>query len=97
LVQGRRGALKDCYDAELAGNPALTGLIRATWTIAQDGSVSQAAAAEDTIGVPRMTTCVLDRIREIQFPRPSSGTCVIVWPFRFTPQPRAPVDDGAEG
>ena len=83
VVMAHQGALRACYDSELARNPNLKGGVTMTWNIDPSGSVASAGVAGSTIGNERVTGCVLRQVKSWHFPASESPTNVAAYPFKF--------------
>lgn len=83
VVMAHQGALRACYDTELARNPNLKGGVTMTWNIDPSGSVASAGVAGSTIGNDRVTGCVLRQVKAWHFPASESATNVAAYPFKF--------------
>jgi hypothetical protein len=83
VVMAHQGALRACYDSELARNPSLKGGVTMTWNIEPAGSVASAGVAGSTIGNDRVSGCVLRQVKSWHFPVSESPTNVAAYPFKF--------------
>jgi len=83
VVMAHQGALRACYDSELARNPTLKGGVTMTWNIEPGGSVASAGVAGSTIGNERVSGCVLRQVKSWHFPVSESATNVAAYPFKF--------------
>jgi hypothetical protein len=78
--------IRYCYQRELTKNPALGGKIVIKFTIAKDGTVSQASTKSTTMSNSAVENCIVGRFMRMQFPEPKGGGIVIVsYPFLFSP------------
>ncbi len=84
-VRSRGSMVRACYETQLLTAPSLAGKLAVQWTISGDGSVQSEKAVSDTLQSDPVSDCVLRTIRRIHFQKPEAGTCVIQWPFVFTP------------
>lgn len=72
-----------CYEKQLLSRATIRGTMTATFTIAPNGTVSDARA--DGVD-PELGRCVADVIHAIEFPKPRSGAEVRVsYPLEFAP------------
>jgi hypothetical protein len=63
------------------------GLLRIQLRIAADGTVDTACITSDGIGDSNVRTCVLDVVRDLQFPKPRpEGVVDVELPLRLTPR-----------
>jgi hypothetical protein len=83
VVMAHQGALRACYDTELARNPSLKGGVTMTWNIEPGGGVASAGVAGSTISNDRVTGCVLRQVKSWHFPASESPTNVAAYPFKF--------------
>jgi len=73
-----------CYNVAVVIQPTLEGNLFVRFVISGDGSVTQAEVTDSTIDDALLERCVLRRIREVIYPAPDDGGCVVVSaPFRF--------------
>ena len=81
----RAGSLevKQCYELRLRELPSLEGRIAVDLVI-ERGVVSSAVAAEDSIGDPALTGCILERVRGWRFP--PEITDKVYLPFALRPR-----------
>lgn len=78
-----RTDLRACYEKH-RNNPNTAGALEVRLTVKADGRVAAVQILEDTLGIEALRTCVRQRLRQVQFPRPSpSGTTQFVYPLRF--------------
>lgn len=83
VVMAHTGALRACYDSELARNPNLRGGVTMTWNIEPGGTVTSAALGNSTISNPRVEGCVQRQVKTWKFPASDSPTNVAAYPFKF--------------
>lgn len=85
-IQRHLNAIRYCYQRQLPRDPNLAGKVVMKFTIAQDGSVSQASAAQSSLGSAAVEECLVGRFLHMRFPeRTSSGIVVVRYPFLFSP------------
>jgi hypothetical protein len=81
-----KSQIRFCYERELAKDPNLNGKIVVGFVIAGTGLVSTAKAAQNTMGNPKVGSCVVRIIKRLRFPKPRGGGQVIVnYPYLFNP------------
>ncbi len=86
VIKRKMQAIRYCYQRELQKDPTLAGKVVIKFTIAKDGTVSQAAAKENSTGSKAVDSCVTNVFYKMQFPEPKGGGIVIVsYPFIFSP------------
>ena len=83
VVMAHQGALRACYDSELARNPNLRGGVTMTWNIDPSGAVTSAAVGSSTMSNPRVEGCVQRQVKSWKFPSSDSATNVAAYPFKF--------------
>jgi hypothetical protein len=86
VIKRHMNQIRYCYQRELQKNPALSGKVVTKFTIAKDGTVSQASTKSTTMGNSPVEKCIVSRFMRMQFPEPKGGGIVIVsYPFLFAP------------
>lgn len=83
VVRLRQRGIQHCYEQELRTNQTIEGQVIANWTIALDGTVSNAAIEEDTIGMDNLESCILGEIGRMSFPEPGDGLVAVRYRFTF--------------
>jgi hypothetical protein len=85
VIKRKISQIKYCFDRELQKDPSLGGKLTIRFTIAKDGSVSQARTHSSTVGSPAVEACVTQRFYQMAFPEPKGGGIVEVrYPFIFS-------------
>lgn len=86
VIKRHEAQIRNCYERELQKDPSLGGKVGVNFTIAGNGSVSQVAVLEDSVGGNgAVGRCISQRIRNWRFPEPKGGGTVMVnypWVFR---------------
>lgn len=88
VVKTHRKEARDCYEKALKQTPGLKGDVVIHFTLKPSGEVKQAELNEErsTIRQSMVSTCVIDVIRKIAFPKSSKGLETTVnYPFNFNP------------
>ena len=88
LVKTHRKEARDCYEKALKQIPGLKGDVVIHFTLKPNGAVKQAELNDEksTIREASVSSCVIDVIRAITFPRSSKGLETSVnYPFNFNP------------
>jgi hypothetical protein len=86
VIKRHMNQIRYCYQRELTKNPALGGKVVIKFTIAKDGTVSQASTKSTTMSNSAVENCIVSRFMRMQFPEPKGGGIVIVsYPFLFSP------------
>ncbi len=83
VVRRHVNEMRYCYERALAKNPSLTGKVQVTWTIAVDGSVSDAVIKSDDMHDAAVASCLVARVKRWTFPKPKGGVVVVTYPFVF--------------
>lgn len=83
-------AWRSCYEAALAGAPALWGRLAIRFHVTDSGAVDEAFEVESRFPDERLTRCVLRRARALTFPAPEGGDLRFVVPLRLSPDPQSP-------
>jgi hypothetical protein len=86
VIKRHMNQIRYCYQRELTKNPSLGGKVVIKFTIAKDGSVSQASTKTSTMKNASVENCIVGRFMRMTFPEPKGGGIVIVsYPFLFSP------------
>lgn len=84
VIRDNLTQIRYCYSRELTKNPTLAGKIVVRFTIAGDGSVSQATTKESTMGNQLVEDCINGRMMQLRFPEPKGGgKAIVTYPFLF--------------
>lgn len=83
VVVAHQGALRACYDSELARNPNLRGGVTMTWSIDTGGAVTSSTVAGTTLNNPRVEGCISRQVKTWKFPTANAPTTVGAFPFKF--------------
>jgi hypothetical protein len=97
-VRAAVGQMRKCYKSGLAQDPTLRGRVVVRFVIGRDGKVgSVTLVTKETSGresVTKLVTdmvdskvseCVLDVCRNLEFPEPDGGIVTVVYPMLFQP------------
>ncbi len=86
VIASHQSEVKYCYEKELQHDGKLQGAVTVSFTIGAEGTVSDAAAEENTVPNPEVADCMLKRIRRWEFPRlQGGGTLDVSFPWIFKP------------
>ena len=86
IVRGNFGALRRCYEAELAKDPTLAGRIVTRLQIGVDGKVKSVSDAGSDPAMAQAAACVWKEFAAMEFPARASGELVTVtYPIMFSP------------
>jgi hypothetical protein len=85
-------AIRVCYERALVGTPNLGGNLSVNFVVAPDGTVAHAEAVEvdQPLNDPEAVGCILDVIRELEFPEPTGGRVFLNYPLSFQPPKPVP-------
>jgi len=84
VVKKNLGAVRYCYERQLAANPNLYGKIKVQFVIAPTGKVTAQNIKSSTMKSALVEGCILRKIKRWAFPLPKGGTEVAVsYPFYF--------------
>lgn len=85
VILSHRAQIRYCYERELQQSPGLAGKVLVEFVIGGDGRVTQARAANDSVG-GGVGACVVSKVKGWTFPQPKGGGVVVVsYPFLFKP------------
>lgn len=86
VVRAHIDDVRHCYNQGLQSNPKLKGRVAVNFVIVKNGQVSEATAAEDSLGHSGVPSCILGAVRTWRFPELESGESVTVtYPFVLQP------------
>jgi TonB family protein len=85
VVKSRMSMVKDCYEKELKRDPGLAGKVEIEFTIDEEGRVTEATVASNSMSSDVVGTCIVGRIKRWRFPKPDGGSVTVMYPFIFTP------------
>lgn len=87
VIQKHMAEIDLCYQHELTKTPSLAGNLTVKFTIATNGSVSDAVTKTTTLNNPAVESCVIAAFMRMTFPQPKGGGVVIAsYPFVFSPR-----------
>jgi hypothetical protein len=82
VIKASAGAIRSCYQAELAKSPDLAGKIVVQFRIDGAGAVASASIKSTTMKSPPVESCVVGTIKKLAFP--AKATASVTYPFIFT-------------
>jgi TonB family protein len=85
VVDSHTGAIRYAYNKELRKNPALKGKIVIRFTIAADGTVTDARLDESTMNWAPLETALAEMAVKWKFPPIPEGVVAVTYPFIFFP------------
>lgn len=84
VVKKNLGAVRYCYERQLAANPNLYGKIKVEFVISPSGKVTTQRIKSTTMKSALVEGCILRKIKKWAFPLPKGGSEVAVsYPFYF--------------
>lgn len=87
VIDSAKNSFRYCYEKELRGNSGLYGKIILQWEIVSGGRVRRASVAEDGMGSKAVSSCLIARLRALEFPEPPPNQVAVVkFPFVFRSQ-----------
>ena len=81
VVRRHLGELRRCYEIVLAKRPDARASFTLKFTIAKDGSVSDATVDNGRLADAEILACALKRARRWTFPRPADAPVVVTYPL----------------
>lgn len=85
VVRERFVDIRDCYLQVLKTKPSAHGGVATHFVIGEDGFVELAYSEADHESLPEtMTDCVARGFLLLQFPAPTGGRVLVVYPIEFT-------------
>ena len=86
IVQSHFGELEACYEASLAADNSLAGIVELELTIAQDGTIEEGRLLKDGLGSAELNLCLVKKMVEWTFPPHTDEAVTIQFPFAFSPK-----------
>lgn len=86
VVDAQEDRLHYCYQKALPTRPELAGRVTVAFTVALDGTVSQARIEESTLWDAEVEECLRRRFLAMTFPEPPDGPVTSRYPFVFSPR-----------
>ena len=84
VIHENRNVFRYCYERMLQQHQGLHGTVKVQFVIGASGQVISSALKESTMHDSDVESCVVGKMRGLQFPRPQGGGVVIVnYPFVF--------------
>ena len=84
VIHDNRNVFRYCYERVLQQHQGLTGTVKVQFIIGASGQVISSALKESSMQNTDVESCVVSKMRSLQFPKPNGGGVVIVnYPFVF--------------
>lgn len=84
VIRKNTNTIQYCYEKSLTKNPQLQGKIVVRFIIDGSGKVSRVEIVETTIADLELESCVMERVKQMIFPKPTGGGSITVnYPFVF--------------
>lgn len=97
IVRAAFDEFRACYEAGLARDPRLEGMVTVRFVIGRQGLVMEATEEEGcTLDDPEVRTCIVKTYRRLRFPKPEGGTVTVVYPITFSLGHQATGNDDQE-
>lgn len=86
-LSGTASAARGCYERALRTNAMLEGRMMVAVRVASNGNVCSASIAQDSVGSPQVSSCVIGLFSGKRFPPVTGGRCADVQvPLSFKPR-----------
>lgn len=82
VVKNRYPAFRGCHTMEYGGGAMSPGSVVLEWEVQADGSVGKAKVAESSFENPKLNSCLVGVMKDLQFPH-APGTTEVSWRFKF--------------
>jgi hypothetical protein len=84
VLEEHMNDMRGCYERALMRDPNLgAGKILLEWNISATGTVSDVRTKVATLKNTEVNTCLLDVLKQLQFPKPQGGVVIVSYPFLF--------------
>lgn len=84
VINRHRGQIVYCYEKGLQATPKIGGRVAVDFVIGPAGKITRAKVAQSSLGSKFVETCMLDRMKTWQFPRPVGNVNVdVLYPFEL--------------
>ncbi len=86
IVKSHFNELEACYEASLAADNSLAGVVELELTIAKDGTIEEGRLLKDGLGSAELNLCLVKKMIEWTFPAHKDEAVTIQFPFAFSPK-----------
>jgi TonB family protein len=84
VISKARPKIRRCYERCLLKDPNLEGTVKVHFVVGSTGRVTEAKITRNTSGSKELADCLLARVKQLKFPKPSAGGKMVVdYPFIF--------------
>jgi TonB family protein len=85
VINRNKGQIIYCYEKGLQAQPTIGGRVAVDFTIGPSGRITVAKVAQSSLGSKYVETCMLEKMRTWQFPKPVGKVNVdVLYPFELT-------------
>lgn len=85
VINKNKGQIIYCYEKGLQAKPTIGGRVAVDFTIGPAGRITMAKVSQSSLGSKFVETCMLDKMRTWQFPKPVGKVNVdVLYPFELT-------------
>lgn len=85
VINRNKGQIIYCYEKGLQAQPTIGGRVAVDFTIGPSGRITTAKVAQSSLKSQYVETCMLDKMRTWQFPKPVGKVNVdVLYPFELT-------------
>lgn len=83
-IAAHAAELHRCFEDARAQDPALSGRVLVSFTVARDGHVARATVRSSSLRHPATEACLTERLATVRFPPLQDGeTAIVSYPFAF--------------
>ena len=86
IVRSHFEELQNCYEATLASDNSLAGIVELELTIARDGTIEEGRLIKDGLGSAELNLCLVKKKVDWKFPAHTDESVTIQFPFAFSPK-----------
>ena len=84
VINKNRGNIVYCYENGLQATPSIGGRVAVDFVIGPAGKITRLKVAQSSLGSKYVESCMLDRMKTWQFPRPVGNVNVdVLYPFEL--------------
>lgn len=85
VINRNKGQIIYCYEKGLQAQPSIGGRVAVDFTIGASGRITTAKVAQSSLRSKYVETCMLDKMKNWQFPKPVGKVNVdVLYPFELT-------------